>query len=165
MVNGHLWINAFLIILSLFCYQADRIQINLLIIRLRLRCPRDELAAATARKTCSNRAHANPYVKQPLDANTYLHVFEANIPTKYMQIHAYIAPWVSNTAVQYMILTRKYPILTCQYPIDTWMYWVSICKYLGKYLHICFSTYVKIDQVVFWQKYFREVTNRINDDI
>jgi hypothetical protein len=38
--------------------RADLIQINLLIIRLHLRCPRDELSAATARRTCSDRAPA-----------------------------------------------------------------------------------------------------------
>ena len=35
-------------------------------------------------------AQANRYVKQPLDASMYVHVFKAEIPTKYMQIHAYI---------------------------------------------------------------------------
>ena len=38
--------------------RAELIQINMLIFRLRLRCPRDELSAATARRTCSDRAPA-----------------------------------------------------------------------------------------------------------
>ena len=39
--------------------QADLIQINLLIIRLLLRYPRSKLPAATARRTCSDRAPAH----------------------------------------------------------------------------------------------------------
>ena len=63
-----------------------------------------------------------------------------------------------------MILTRKYLILTCQYPIDTLMYCVSICKYLGKYLHVFLNRYVEIDQIVFDKNTYAILTNRFTDD-
>jgi hypothetical protein len=74
-----------------------------------------------ARQTCSSDsaanvqrpragAHANSYVKQPLDSNTYVNVFQAKIATKYMQIHAYTEQYTFNTAFQYMILIYQYDV-------------------------------------------------------
>jgi hypothetical protein len=60
-----------------------------LIFRLRLRSQSEELAAATAGRMCSGHAQERKRtvaVKQHFDANTYVHVFEAKIPTKYMHI-------------------------------------------------------------------------------
>ncbi len=68
---------------------------------------------------------------------------------RYMQIHAY--------------MDRKYMILTCQYPIDVGMYYVSICKYFGKYLQVFLSRYVEIDQVVFHKNTYSILTNRFTD--
>jgi hypothetical protein len=43
------------------------------------------------------------------------------------------------------------------------MYCASICMYLGKYLHIIFSRYIKIDQIVFDKNIYTILSNRFTD--
>ncbi len=70
--------------------RADQIQMNfkLLIIRLRLRCPRDEFATATALRTCSDPAPARKERKRTRESKLGRAAAAKRHLPKYVQIHA-----------------------------------------------------------------------------